>query len=121
MECGSWCGYYDSKKPDETCKDCQASIVEDKFSTDFVNTDIFELVRKLAIKREDDRRNRIPRLSDCPICRKHALFYNQINDSFECLALECQHKIEAGTQEYKTMLLAMMDQEEHRVPSRKRL
>jgi hypothetical protein len=49
------------------------------------------------------------------------LFYNQINDSFECLALECQHKIEAGTQEYKTMLLAMVDQEEHHILSGKKL
>jgi len=67
------------------------------------------------------RNDKIPQLSDCPICRKHALFYNQINDSFECLALECQHKIEAGTQEYKTMLLAMVDQEEHHILSGKKL
>ena len=112
MECGSWCGYYDSKAPDETCKDCRASAR---------NAEMFELARKLAVKREDDRRNRIPRLSNCPICRQHALFYNQINDSFECLALECQHKIESGAQEYKTMLLAVMNQDEHRMLSRKRL
>lgn len=111
MECGSWCGYYDSKAPDETCEDCRASAG---------NGDMFELFRKLAIKREEERRNRIPRLSNCPICRKHALFYNQTNDGFECLALECQHKIESGTQEYKTMLLAVVNQEEHRMHSRKR-
>ena len=112
MKCGSWCGYYDSKAPDETCKDCRTSAG---------NADMFELFRKLAIKREEERRNKIPQLSDCPICLKHALFYNQINDSFECLALECQHKIEAGTQEYKTMLLAMVDQEEHHILSGKKL
>ncbi len=112
MECGSWCGYYDSKAPDETCKDCRVSAG---------NTDLFELFRKLAIKREEERRNKIPRLSDCPICRKHALFYNQINDNFECLALECQYTIESGTPEYKTKLLSVVDQEEHPMLSRKRL
>ena len=102
MECGSWCGYYDSKRPMKLVRIAERGKG---------NPDMFELFQKLAIKREEERRNKIPRLSDCPICRKHALFYNQINDSFECLALECQHKIEAGTQEYKTMLLATVDQE----------
>jgi hypothetical protein len=55
MECGSWCGYYDSKAPDETCKDCRASAR---------NAEMFELARKLAVKREDDRRIEFP---DCRI------------------------------------------------------
>jgi len=113
MECGPWCAYYDSEIPDRLCKDCPAYTDEDKLGRSIGNTDMFELVRRLALKREQVRRNKIPRLSDCPICSRHALFYNQIDDCFECLALECQHIIRSGTEEYQVTLLAILDQEHY--------
>jgi len=74
----------------------------DTFESSGVNP--FKLAEGLAKKRETDRRKAIPQLSDCPKCYKRALFYNILDDSFTCLAIECKYTVANGTMEYKALL-----------------
>ena len=53
--------------------------------------DPFELARRLLAKRENDRRRSIPRLSDCPTCGRHSLFYDMHTDRFECMNGCCSY------------------------------
>ena len=56
----------------------------------FHKIDPFRLAKMLAEKQEKERRSKIPKLSDCPNCHKHSLFYNSVDDAFECLNPKCQ-------------------------------
>ncbi|MFZ2036731.1 MAG: hypothetical protein WCC72_00600 [Dehalococcoidales bacterium] len=104
MECGSWCTYFTSKGKSGACTDCSA-YVHDKPNSIFGEVNPFELAKKLEQKRETDRRKTIPQLSDCPKCSKHALFYNILDDSFSCLAIECKYTVASGTLEYKAIVI----------------
>jgi hypothetical protein len=112
MECGSWCVYYTSKGVSGACTSCSAYINEGKPRFESGGMNVFELANKLSQKREQERRNKIPQLSDCPNCHKHASFYNIINDKFECLAIECKYTIAMGTVEYKAILIKIYGESE---------
>ena len=113
MECGSWCVYYTSMGVGGACTNCSAHVRERKTRFEFGEVNPFELAQKLAEKREQERRNKILQLSNCPDCHKHSLFYNKLDDSFACLALECEHSIKKGTMEYKAILfLANQEQQQ---------
>jgi hypothetical protein len=78
----------------------------DTFESSGVNP--FKLAEGLDKKRETDRRKTIPQLSDCPKCYKRALFYNILDDSFTCLAIECVYykcTIASETLEYKAIVM----------------
>jgi hypothetical protein len=60
------------------------------------NIDIFKMADGLAkkkkedlLKAEKDRRDKIPMLSICSFCQQKSLFYNHIEDKYECLNLKC--------------------------------
>jgi len=55
--------------------------------------DIFEMAKLLEHRKEEERRSKIPRLSDCPKCHIHSLFYNTVADQFECLRPECKYTV----------------------------
>jgi hypothetical protein len=105
MECGSWCVYYVSKGVSGACKNCSAYHDDTEHKSTFGGVNPFELAKLLAQKREMDRRKLIPQLSDCPKCRKHALFYNINDDSFSCLAIECKYTVTSGALEYKAIVI----------------
>ena len=114
MGCGSWCVYFENKVID-ICKSC--SEYEGGVSPRFElgKVDPFKLAIGLAEKREKERRGKIPRLSDCPICHEHSLFYNLVDDKFECLNQKCavkQKHILPGTPEYKSILLRVLTENE---------
>jgi len=61
----------------------------------------------LEKKKERERRLAIPRLSYCPYCHKHSLFYNSVDDRFECLNKLCtisSKPILSDTEEYKNVI-----------------
>ena len=105
MECGSWCTYYTSKGKSGACTNCSAYVHDNKPKSAFGEVNPFELAGMLAKKRETEYRKSIPQLSDCPKCSKRALFYNILDDSFTCLAIECKYTVASGTLEYKAIVI----------------
>lgn len=109
MDCGPWCVYYrdrDKLAKDGICSSCP-HYGGSRARFDLGKVDSFRLARMLAEKKEKERRDKILKLSDCPHCCKPSLFYNSVDDSFECLNLECPvHSIPitADTEEYKSII-----------------
>jgi hypothetical protein len=65
----------------------------------------FELAKKLEQKRENERKDKIPQLSDCPYCHTpKALFYDKITYNFYCFK-ENRFKAQTGTSEYKAIVM----------------
>lgn len=113
MGCGSWCVYYrdrDKLAKGGVCTNC--SDYEGKRARfDLGKIDIFRLGKLLREKQEKEKRGKIPKLSDCPYCYEHSLFYNLVDDKFECLNLKCQahsSHIIASTGKYKSILHALL-------------
>jgi hypothetical protein len=115
------CGGY--SWDDGVCKFCgYTPQINPRFELGKV--DIFELAEGLKKKeqekeqnkflknlgeKEQERRKSIPRISDCPYCHENSLYYNPINDRFECLnkKTNCQkysNPIVNDTQEYKSII-----------------
>jgi hypothetical protein len=71
--------------------------------------DIFKLAEGLKNKKEQERRQAIPRLSNCPYCHEHSLFYNSKDDCFECLNMKIpcpkyHNPILPNTSEYNSII-----------------
>ena len=106
MKCDSGCIWFTVKGRNSVCYGCGEYVNDKKPDTfEFGGVNPFELAKKLAQKREADYRKKIPQLSDCPKCYKHALFYNILDDSFTCLAIECKYTVASGTFEYKAIII----------------
>lgn len=63
----------------------------------------FDLAEALKEKAESDRRDSIPQLSTCFKCTKQSLFYDKINDIFDCINPKCTFyhiKILSNTDQY---------------------
>jgi len=107
MGCGAWCVYYRDRGKTSACTNCSNYIYNSKPKSSLGPVDPFRLAKLLKEKKEKERRDKIPRLSDCPRCLKPSLFYNSIDDTFECLNLECSiHNIPitADTEEYQLIV-----------------
>ncbi len=109
MSCGPWCVYYRDRAKlaiGGICSTC-SNHTDHKARSSLGKVDPFRLAKLLKEKKEKERRNKILKLSDCPHCLKHSLFYNSTDDCFECFNLECSihsKSIKAGTKEYQTVL-----------------
>ncbi len=91
MSCGSWCVYYRDRDTAAICKHCSNyEGPRARARVELGKIDPFRLAKMLAEKQEKERRSKIPKLSDCPNCHKHSLFYNSVDDAFECLNPKCQ-------------------------------
>ena len=88
MGCGSWCVYYKDRNKVGICNNC--SSYEGKRSRfELASIDLNKL-HTIAIRNVMQKiKNSIPRLSECLHCQQHSLFYNSINDNFECLSIAC--------------------------------
>ena len=109
MSCGPRCVYYRDRAKlakNGICSTCP-DYMGTRPSRDPGKVDIFRLARLLEEKKEKERRANILKLSDCPHCHQPSLFYNPIDDCFECLNLKCPiHSIPitADTEEYKSIV-----------------
>jgi hypothetical protein len=106
MRCDTGCLYFKVKGRNSACYGC-TEYVNDKQPGSFESSGVnpLKLAEGLAKKRETDRRKTIPQLSDCPKCYKRALFYNIIDDSFTCLAIECKYTVASDTLEYTAIII----------------
>ena len=89
MSCGSWCVYYASRGVSGACHSCSYYIDTKRPRFGLGKVDPFKLAEGLTRKKEEERRDKIPLLSDCSNCGKHSLFYDKIHDKFECLDKDC--------------------------------
>lgn len=111
MGCGTWCVYYTSRGVSSACIACSYYCDEyyssrSKPTSDPGKVDAFKLARLLKEKAESKRRAAVPRLSDCPTCHEHSLYYDLIGDSFSCLNLKCgqyDNPILSGSEEYRAI------------------
>ena len=111
MGCGTWCVYYTSRGVSSACIACSFYFDEyyssrSKPRSDLGQVDAFKLARLLQEKEEKKRRVSIPRLSDCPTCQEHSLYYDLAGDNFSCLNLKCGGYgtlILSGSEEYKSI------------------
>ena len=103
------CGGYEFDR-DEKCLHCGYSpSATPKFSLGKV--DIWKLAEGLKAKEETKRRNSIPKLSSCPHCKERSLFYNLLDDRFECLNHKCKMfntPILSNTLEYKDICRSLL-------------
>jgi len=107
MSCGNWCVYYSSRGNTSACSVCSDYEGGQNSRFDLGTIDPFKLAEGLARKKEEERRNKIPQLTSCIICLRVSLFYNKINDNFECLNQECElhvNHIVSGSKEYIEIL-----------------
>ena len=118
MACGPWCVYYRDRhklSKDGICNRCP-DFEGSRARPDLEQkVDIFRLAELLKEKEEKKRRTKIPQLSDCPSCSKHSLFYNPVEDSFECLNLDCSARgkpIRTGSEGHKSILSRILKEEE---------
>lgn len=102
MSCGSWCVYFRDKGP--VCHTCPDQLGRHTVPRTMLGTvDPFKLAEGLARKKEQQRREGIPTLSDCPQCSKPALFYDKIHDGYECLNLDCSYTVQGENPECGTV------------------
>ena len=52
--------------------------------------DPFVLAKGLQARQEQNKREWIPLVSNCPYCQIKALSYNTVRDEFECLNIKCK-------------------------------
>lgn len=86
-----WCVYRDKNNPD-ICKNCSLNKTANETTKpgfELGRVDIWQLAKGLHDKGIQEIKDKIPRLSGCPECKKQALFFNYTNDQFECLNKEC--------------------------------
>ncbi len=90
VSCGNWCVYFEGKGI--ACHTCPERLGRTTPRNTLGTVDPFRLAKGLARKKEQQRREGIPILSNCPQCHKPSLFYDKIHDCYECLNIVCLHK-----------------------------
>lgn len=103
------CGGYEWY--DGICKHCGYNPPPFKPRVELGEVNVFKLAEGLKKKKEQERRQAIPRLSECPYCHEQSLFYNSIDDQFECMNMKgsCPRyntPIQSGTTEYEKIAMA---------------
>jgi len=89
MKC-EWCVYRD-KKNLEICKTCPLYDPSETTTPrrDLEKIDIFKMAEKLHDKEIQGVKDKIPSLSNCPICNEDSLRFDPDRNLFECLNRRC--------------------------------